>query len=102
MTHSPGVTERDVLGVEAPLWSETIRNLGAALFLTLPRLPAIAELGWSPSATHDWESFRTRISAHAPRWHWLQLLPGSRRALAGANSVTCARAHTTGTFFETP
>lgn len=71
VTHFPRVTEADVLGVEAPLWSETIRNLGAALYLTLPRLPAIAELGWSPSATHDWDSFRTRISAHAPRWRVL-------------------------------
>ncbi len=69
--HFPRVTEADVLGVEAALWSETIRNLGAAQYLALPRLPAIAELGWSPAATHDWERFRTRIAAHATRWRLL-------------------------------
>jgi hexosaminidase len=67
----PRVTEGDVIGLEAALWSETIRNLGAAMYLTLPRLPAIAELAWSPAPTHDWEGFRTRIAAHAPRWRLL-------------------------------
>lgn len=71
VSHFPRVREGDVLGVEAPLWSETVRNIGAAMFLTLPRLPAIAELGWSPTATHDWEQFRTRIAAHATRWRIL-------------------------------
>jgi hexosaminidase len=71
VTHFPGVTEPDVLGVEAPLWSETVKNITGAQFLVLPRLPAIAELGWSPKEGRDWESFRTRIAAHAPRWRWM-------------------------------
>nr|BFE52275.1 hypothetical protein GCM10017745_57020 [Saccharothrix mutabilis subsp. capreolus] len=25
------------------------------------------ELGWSPWASHDWTSFRTRLAAHGPR-----------------------------------
>jgi hexosaminidase len=29
---------------------------------------AIAELGWSPSASHDWESFRARLGAYGSRW----------------------------------
>jgi hexosaminidase len=36
--------------------------------MTFPRLPAIAELGWSPARTHDWEAFRHRLGAQAPRW----------------------------------
>jgi hexosaminidase len=71
VTHFPGVREADVLGVEAPLWSETVKNITAAGYLILPRLPAIAELAWSPASTHDWEDFRTRISAHAHRWRLL-------------------------------
>ena len=71
VAHFPRVTEAGVLGVEAALWTETVRNLGAAEYLVLPRLPAIAELGWSPATTHDWERFRTRIAAHAPRWRLL-------------------------------
>ena len=57
-----------VLGVEAPLWSETLATLRDAEFMAFPRLAAIAELGWSPRAAHDWERFRTRLAAQAPRW----------------------------------
>jgi hexosaminidase len=71
VTHFNGVTERDVLGVEAPLWSETVVNITAAEYLLMPRLPAIAEVGWTANAGKDWESFRRRIAAHAPRWRFL-------------------------------
>lgn len=70
-TFLPGVGEADVIGVEAPLWTETVKNLTAAFYLVFPRLPAVAELGWSPAAARDWESFRHRLAAHAPRWHLL-------------------------------
>ncbi|CAM03122.1 hexosaminidase [Saccharopolyspora erythraea NRRL 2338] len=62
-----GVPEEAVLGVEAPLWSETLENSDHIEFMAFPRLPAIAELGWSPAATHDWESFRKRLAAQGPR-----------------------------------
>jgi len=70
-TYMKGVAERDILGVEAPLWSETIRNVAAAQFLAMPRLPAVAEVGWTPQARRDWGSFRDRVAAHAPRWRLL-------------------------------
>jgi hexosaminidase len=64
----PGVGEESLLGVEAPLWSETLRSLTDVQTMTYPRLPAVAEIGWSPRATRDWESFRRRLAAFAPRW----------------------------------
>jgi hexosaminidase len=64
----PGVDEEHLLGVEAPLWSETLRSLADVETMTYPRLPAVAEIGWSPRETHDWESFRRRLAAFAPRW----------------------------------
>jgi hexosaminidase len=57
-----------VLGVEAPLWSETIASMRDVEFLAMPRLAAIAEVAWSPQASRDWESFRGRLGAQAPRW----------------------------------
>jgi hexosaminidase len=63
-----GVPESAVLGIEAPLWSETLRSLADIQYMAFPRLAAIAELGWSPAATHDWTSFRTRLGAYGPRW----------------------------------
>ena len=67
-THVSGVGESAVLGVEAPLWSETLRDLDDIEFMAFPRLAAIAELGWSPASTHDWESFRARLAAYGPQW----------------------------------
>jgi len=57
-----------ILGVEAPLWSETIANMRDVEFLAMPRLAAIAELGWSPAQPRDWEQFRLRLGAQGPRW----------------------------------
>ena len=70
-TYMPGVVEANVVGVEAPMWSETVRNITAVEFLALPRLPAIAEVAWTPQSGRDWESFRARIATHAPRWRLL-------------------------------
>ena len=71
VTYLNGVTEQGVVGVEAPLWTETVSNITAAHYMVMPRLPAIAEVGWSPASERDWESFRRRIAAHAPRWRLL-------------------------------
>jgi hexosaminidase len=67
-TYVENVPESAVLGVEAPLWSETLEVSDHIEFMAFPRLPAIAELGWSPWSTHDWASFRTRLAAQGPRW----------------------------------
>ena len=64
----PGVGEESVLGVEAPLWSETLRSLDDVYFMTFPRLPAIAEVAWTPQADRDWWSFARRVGAFGPRW----------------------------------
>lgn len=70
-TYAPGLSEDAIVGVEAPLWSETVKNLNAAQYLMVPRLPAIAEVGWSAQASRGWEDFRVRIAAHAARWRLL-------------------------------
>ncbi|WP_433793693.1 family 20 glycosylhydrolase [Actinoplanes sp. CA-252034] len=64
----PGVGEEAILGVEAPLWSETLRSVDDVRYLTLPRLPAVAEVAWSPRDGRDWPSFRERLAAFGPRW----------------------------------
>ena len=64
----PGVGEEALLGVEAALWSETLRSLADIQTMTFPRLPAVAEIGWSPREGRDWASFRRRLAAYGPRW----------------------------------
>lgn len=62
-----GVGEGDVLGIEAPLWSETLVTMADIEVMAFPRLPGIAEVGWSP-AGRVWEEYRGRLAAHAARW----------------------------------
>jgi hexosaminidase len=63
-----GVGEEQVVGVEAPLWAETLRTFDEITFMAFPRLPGIAEIGWSPPAGRSWDEYRTRLASHAPLW----------------------------------
>lgn len=63
-----GVSGSSVLGVEAPLWSETLLNIANIEYMAFPRVPAIAELGWSPESTHNWSAFSNRLALQGPRW----------------------------------
>jgi len=67
------VPESAMLGVEAPLWTETVTNIREVEFLAFPRLAEIAEIGWSPAARRSWDEFKGRLAAQAPRWTALGL-----------------------------
>ena len=60
--------EEAVLGVEAPLWTETITALEQLETMMLPRLCAVAEVAWSPQAERGWDDFRARVAAEGERW----------------------------------
>jgi hexosaminidase len=61
------VSEDRLLGVEAPLWSETVKNLDQVTFLAFPRLLGHAEIGWSPRHGRSWPGYAARLAAHGPR-----------------------------------
>jgi hexosaminidase len=58
----PGVGEANILGVEAPIWSETLTSIGDVEFMAFPRIAAIAEIAWSPRATRDYTEFAARLA----------------------------------------
>ena len=66
-TFVPGVAD-DVEGVEAPLWTDVFPTWQDVQFMTFPRLPGIAEIGWSPESTHSWDDYRVRLAAQGQRW----------------------------------
>ena len=68
-----GVSESAILGVEGPLWSETLANIREVEWLAFPRLAAIAEIGWSPQAARQWDDFKTRLGDQSPRWQAMGL-----------------------------
>jgi hexosaminidase len=63
-----GVPEDAIAGVEAPVWTETLRTLADVETMLFPRLCAAAEVAWTPPAQRDWEDFRARVAAEGPRW----------------------------------
>ncbi len=67
----PGAPASAIRGVEAPLWSETLTNSDEIEYMAFPRLPGVAELGWSPASTHDWDAYKVRLAAQAERWEVL-------------------------------
>ncbi len=64
----PGVPPAAVLGVEAPLWSETLATVRDVEFMAFPRLAGVAEIGWSPQAARSWDGYRARLAALGVRW----------------------------------
>jgi hexosaminidase len=67
VTELRGVGARSVLGVEAPLWTETITTTADMDYMFFPRLIGIAEIGWSPRAGRNWNEYRLRLGAQAER-----------------------------------
>jgi len=68
ITQIEGLTENDVIGVEAPLWTETIINFSDIEYMLFPRLPGIAEIGWSPANARVWEKYKQRLAYHGAYW----------------------------------
>ncbi|GAA3442090.1 beta-N-acetylhexosaminidase [Planomonospora venezuelensis] len=64
----PGVGDGQVLGVEAPLWTETAETMDDLEYLAFPRLPAVAEVAWTPQRARDFDGFAARLAGHGPRW----------------------------------
>jgi hexosaminidase len=80
-----GVTDRNVIGVEGAMWGETVANLANADYMVFPRLLALAEIAWSPSA---------RRTATSPAYHdFLRRLggQGARLQAAGVNFYPSAQ-----------
>ncbi|MDX2559002.1 beta-N-acetylhexosaminidase [Streptomyces sp. TX20-6-3] len=63
-----GAPADSVRGIEAPLWTETLATTDDLDVMAFPRLPGLAELGWSPAAAHDWDTYKVRLAEQAPRF----------------------------------
>ena len=64
----PGVGKENILGIEAALWSETVTKMADIEYLVFPRLPGIAEIGWTPSSARSWDEYKLRLAKHGDRF----------------------------------
>ena len=63
-----GLAKEDILGVEAPLWSETVTDRADINYLAFPRLAALAEVAWTKKEQRSWEGFSSRVPIQGDRW----------------------------------
>ncbi|WP_413818266.1 family 20 glycosylhydrolase [Tenacibaculum sp. IB213877] len=61
-----GIPLKNILGLEAPLWSETITNSAELEYLAFPRVIGFAELGWTIPENRDWENYKIRLANQNP------------------------------------
>jgi len=67
-TFLDGVPADAIEGIEAAVWTETIRSLDDLTTMLLPRLAALAEVAWSAPEHRDWTDFRARVAQHGAVW----------------------------------
>ena len=63
-----GIPENSIIGVEAPLWSETLTNLNDIEYMAFPRLAGHAEIGWSQVKGRNWDEYKERLAEQGLRW----------------------------------
>ena len=51
-------------GAQANLWAETLNDNEELEYCLLPRILALAEVGWLPNSQKDWVSFYRRLQSH--------------------------------------
>ena len=61
------------LGLESPLWTETVTNVKEAEYMIFPRITSYAEIGWTPKESRSWEDFLGRLRAHENWWNKLEI-----------------------------
>lgn len=71
----PGLPPSAIAGVEAALWTETIRTRDDLFDMLLPRLAAIAEVAWTSQQQRSWEQFAARVQVHRQWWRERGYLP---------------------------
>jgi len=56
--------KENIIGIESPLWSETIENFDDLSYMAFPRILGHAEIGWTPDDKRNWESYKKRLAKH--------------------------------------
>lgn len=72
-TRIPGIKKENILGVEAALWTETITNMEEIEYMVFPRLPGIAEVGWTATPSRNWNEYKLRLAKHGERFRAMEI-----------------------------
>jgi hexosaminidase len=67
-TRVRGIDLSQIRGVEAPLWTETLADMDDVEYMIFPRLPGVAEVGWTKSENRNWDEYKVRLANQSKRW----------------------------------
>jgi len=67
-TFTEGVERENIIGIEAPLWTETVTNLDELEYMVFPRLLGYSEIAWTAKEARDWEEYKHRLAAQKARF----------------------------------
>lgn len=59
----PGVSLDNIVGIEAPLWTENVYTMDDIEYMLFPRLIGVAEIAWS-SHDRSWDEYKGRLAKH--------------------------------------
>ncbi len=62
----PGIDMNSVVGIESPIWTETLSTMDELEYMLFPRLPGVAELAWTPGE-HNWDEYKVRLGRHGKK-----------------------------------
>ena len=62
------ISKENIIGIEAPLWSETVTNIDEVEYMVFPRLPGYAEIGWTAPDQRSWNEYKTRLAKYGKRF----------------------------------
>ncbi|UMB55289.1 beta-N-acetylhexosaminidase [Lutibacter sp. A64] len=66
-TFIKGVKKENILGIESPLWTETITTMDDIEYMVFPRIIGHSEIGWTPTSLRNWEDYKERLIKHTKR-----------------------------------
>lgn len=67
LEYEPGYTEDMILGIEAPLWSETVKDVKDIEFMAFPRILGYSEIAWSLQENRDLNDYLERVATEGLR-----------------------------------
>ncbi|MCU4175271.1 family 20 glycosylhydrolase [Carboxylicivirga sp. N1Y90] len=61
-----GINRENIVGIESPLWTETISTMDEIEYMVFPRIIGHAEIGWSPVEHLNWDDYKVRLGKQVP------------------------------------
>jgi hexosaminidase len=56
--------QKHIIGVEACIWGESVKDIDRAFYMTFPRALAMSEAGWSQQKNKSFKKFKSKLTKH--------------------------------------